>query len=76
MNGIRKQIVDHHRLLFYEHIHDGYDVFIHSEDDELIRPTNVLAFMHEMEKVRQLVGDEVSRNDGILLHPTHHTFSP
>jgi len=52
-----KEICNNHRILFYEHI-DEFDVFIHTEDDQLIRPTNVLAFMHEMEKVRQLVGDE------------------
>jgi len=52
-----KQICDHHRLLFYEHI-DEFDVFVHTEDDHLIRPTHVIAFMHEMEKVRKLVGDE------------------
>lgn len=56
----RKQIVDHHRLLFYENIDKGYDVFVHTEDDTLVRPTTVLAFMHEMEKVRLLVGDKVS----------------
>lgn len=53
-----KQIVNHHRLLFYENIDEGYDVFVHTEDDTLIRPTTVLSFMHEMEKVRLLVGNE------------------
>ena len=55
-----KQIVDHHRVLFYENIDKGFDVFVHTEDDTLIRPTTVLSFMHEMEKVRLLVGDKVS----------------
>ncbi len=45
--------------MFYEHIDQGFDVFVHTEDDTLIRPTTVLAFMHEMDKVRQLVGDKV-----------------
>mmetsp|Transcript_5058 Transcript_5058/g.5902 ORF Transcript_5058/g.5902 Transcript_5058/m.5902 type:complete len:360 (-) Transcript_5058:119-1198(-) len=53
-----KQICDHHRLLFYEHLEEGYDVFIHTEDDLLIRPTHVISFMDEMEKLRLLVGDE------------------
>jgi len=53
-----KQICDHHRLLFYENIKKGYDVFIHTEDDQLIRPAHIIAFMHEMEKLRELVGDE------------------
>lgn len=54
-----KQVVDNHRRIFYDRIDDGYDVFVHSEEDETIRPTNILAFMDEMEKLRQLVGDEV-----------------
>jgi hypothetical protein len=55
-----KQVVDNHRRVFYDHINDGFDVFVHSEEDETIRPTNILAFMDEMEKLRKLVGNEVS----------------
>ena len=58
-----KQLVDHHRVLFYENIDEGYDVFIHTEDDQLIHPTNIVAFLDEMEKLRQLVGDEVCALD-------------
>lgn len=53
-----KQVVDNHRRIFYDGINDGYDVFVHSEEDETIRPTNILAFMHEMDKLRRLVGKE------------------
>jgi len=53
-----KQICDHHRKLFYENVDGGWDVFVHTEDDQLIRPSQVLAFMDEMEKLRGLVGDE------------------
>ena len=55
-----KQTVDNHQRVFYENIDGGYDVFIHSEEDENIRLTNVLAFRHETEKLRKLVGGEVS----------------
>ncbi len=55
-----KQVVDNHRRVFYDNIDGGYDVFVHSEEDENIRPTNILSFMDEMEKLRKLVGDEVS----------------
>lgn len=55
-----KQVVDNHRRVFYDRIDDGYDVFVHSEEDETIRPTNILAFMHEMDKLKKLVGKEVS----------------
>jgi hypothetical protein len=55
-----KQVVDNHRRVFYDHINDGYDVFVHSEEDQTIRPTNILAFMDEIAKLRKLVGDEVS----------------
>ncbi len=57
-----KQVVDNHRRIFYDRINDGFDVFVHSEEDETIRPTNILAFMDEMNKLRKLVGDEVSVN--------------
>mmetsp|Transcript_7480 Transcript_7480/g.8553 ORF Transcript_7480/g.8553 Transcript_7480/m.8553 type:complete len:486 (-) Transcript_7480:253-1710(-) len=53
-----KQIVDHHRTLFYENIENNYDVFVHTEDDTLIRPTTVLAFMHEMDKLEKIVGKQ------------------
>lgn len=51
-----KQVVDHHRRIFYDHIDNGFDVFVHTEEDALIRPTSILAFMQEMENLRQLVG--------------------
>lgn len=53
-----KQVVDNHRRLFYDNIDEGYDVFIHTEEDETIRPTNVIAFLHETEKLRRLVGNK------------------
>ena len=55
-----KEVVNHHRRLFYDNIDKGYDLFIHTEEDEEISPTNVIAFMDELEKLRRLVGDEVS----------------
>jgi len=55
-----KQVVDNHRRVFYDRIDDNFDVFVHSEEDEMIRPTNILAFMDEMDKLRKLVGKEVS----------------
>jgi hypothetical protein len=58
-----KQVVDNHRRVFYDRLDDGYDVFVHSEEDETIRPTNILAFMHEMDKLRKLVGKEVSKRN-------------
>ena len=51
-------MVGHHRKLFYQHLNQGYDVFIHVEEDELIRPTHVLAFLQESEIIRQKVGNE------------------
>lgn len=53
-----KEVVNHHRRLFYDNINKGYDLFVHTEEDEAISPTNVIAFMDELEKVRRLVGDE------------------
>lgn len=55
-----KQVVDHHRHVFYEQIDNGFDVFVHSEEDEAIRPANILAFIEETYKLRKRVGDEVS----------------
>lgn len=53
-----KQMVDHHRKIFYDRIDEGYDVFVHSEEDAIIRPTNILAFMDEIHKLRKKVGKE------------------
>lgn len=50
-----KQVVDHHRRIFYEHL-DEFDLFVHGEEDAKIRPTNIIAFMEEMHKVEMLVG--------------------
>jgi hypothetical protein len=55
-----KQVVDNHRHVFYDRIDDDFDVFVHSEEDEMIRPTNILAFTDEINKLRKLVGIEVS----------------
>lgn len=52
-----KQVVDHHRKIFYENL-DDFDVFVHGEEDALIRPTNIIAFMEEMHKLELLVGKE------------------
>ena len=51
-----KQVVDHHRRIFYDHIDEGFDLFVHTEEDVLIRPTSMLAFLQEMENLRELVG--------------------
>ena len=55
-----RQVVDNHRHVFYDRIDDDFDVFVHSEEDEMIRPTNILAFTDEINKLRKLVGIEVS----------------
>jgi hypothetical protein len=52
-----KQVVDHHRRIFYENL-DDYDLFVHGEEDAMIRPTNIIAFMDEMHKLELLVGKE------------------
>lgn len=62
-----KQVVDNHRRVFYDNIDGGYDVFVHSEEDETVRPTNILSFMDETEKLRKLVGDKVSQKQKITL---------
>ena len=51
-----KQVVDHHRRIFYDHIDEGFDLFVHTEEDVLIRPTSMLAFLQEMENLREQVG--------------------
>ena len=53
-----KETINHHRRIFYENIDEGFDVFIHTEEDTLIRPTNILAFLEEMEVLRQRVGTD------------------
>ena len=50
--------MDFHRVLFYDNL-DNYDVFIHNEDDHLLRPMHIISFLDEIEKLKKMVGDEV-----------------
>ena len=52
-----KQMVDFHRKLFYDNL-NNYDLFVHNEEDQLIRPTNIIAFIEETQKLEKLVGNK------------------
>jgi len=68
-----KQVVDFHRTLFYQHVvlvdeqdhHPPYDLFIHTEEDILIRPVNILAFLQEMYLLELKVGKEVQSKSSL-----------
>jgi hypothetical protein len=50
-----KYLVDFHRQLFYKHL-GKYDVYIHTEGDTVIRPTNVATYLRETNGLKQLTG--------------------
>jgi len=52
---VRLHLVDFHRELFYERI-DQYDLYVYTEDDIRISPTNLAAYLHETRRVEDLVG--------------------
>jgi hypothetical protein len=65
--AVRLNLVDFHRPLFYEKIHD-YDLFIYSEDDIKVSPTTVKAYLDETRRIEELVGTSpaVDYNVGIV----------
>lgn len=60
--SLRLNLVDCHRKLFYERI-DEYDLFIYSEDDIRVTPKTVASYIHETNRVKELVGGEKAASD-------------
>lgn len=46
-----KYITNFHRILFYRHLQE-FDLFVHTEEDTLIRPTNVATYLRETQKLK------------------------
>lgn len=53
--NVRLNLVDSHRVLFYEKIEE-YDLFIYSEDDIRVTPKTVAAYLEHTHRVEEIVG--------------------
>ena len=56
---LKEHFVDAHRKYFYDHLNE-YDLFMYTEDDMNARPVHFVSYLDETEKLRELVGEEVS----------------
>ncbi|GKY93274.1 hypothetical protein MPSEU_000294900 [Mayamaea pseudoterrestris] len=54
--SLRLHLVDCHRKLFYDNIHD-YDLFIYSEDDIRLTPSVVATYVKETKRVERILAD-------------------
>ena len=52
-----KYLVDFHRELFYKHL-NKYDLYIHTEGDTVIRPTNIATYLRETNRLKEQVAAE------------------
>ena len=62
--SLKLHFVDAHRQDFYENI-NKFDLFIYTEDDHHIRPTHVIGYLHETEKLKEIVGEKAFPNYSI-----------
>mmetsp|Transcript_32079 Transcript_32079/g.48788 ORF Transcript_32079/g.48788 Transcript_32079/m.48788 type:complete len:511 (+) Transcript_32079:134-1666(+) len=64
---VRLHLVDVHRPLFYEKLHE-YDLFIYTEDDIRITPKLVASYLHETRVLQETLGykESLKYNVGIV----------
>jgi hypothetical protein len=55
--SLRLFLVDEHRKVFYDKIHE-YDLFIYTEDDIRITPTTVATYLYETQYIQNLLSKE------------------
>jgi hypothetical protein len=72
---LRLHLVDEHRPLFYEKI-DDYDLFIYTEDDIRVTPKTVATYIHETERVKQLVGTKRAADFNVGVARYEYNFPP
>lgn len=72
---LRLHLVDEHRPMFYDKI-DEYDVFIYTEDDIRVTPKTVATYIHETERVKQLVGPERAADFNVGIVRYEYNFPP
>lgn len=63
-SSLRLFLVDEHRKVFYEKVHQ-YDLFIYTEDDIRLTPTTVAAYMMETQRIESILSDQKS-----IYHPS------
>ena len=73
--SLKLHLVDEHRPLFYDRIND-YDLFIFSEDDIRVTPKTVTTYIHETERVKQLVGPEKAAGFNVGVARYEYNYPP
>ncbi len=58
--ALRLFLVDEHRKVFYEKIHE-YDLFIYTEDDIRITPTTVATYLYETQYIQHILSHNEPR---------------
>ena len=58
--ALRLFLVDEHRKVFYEKIHE-YDLFIYTEDDIRITPTTVATYLYETQYIQHILSHHEPR---------------
>ena len=70
---MRLFLVDCHRYLFYEKLKE-YDLFIYTEDDMVVHPKTIAAYLEETQRLQQLVGLEKSVNYNVGIVRYEYNF--
>lgn len=62
--NLKEHFVDAHRQYFYRNL-DKFDLFVYTEDDLNIRPTHIVSYLDETEKLKALVGPKAFPGYGL-----------
>jgi len=73
--GVRLNLVDFHRELFYDKIED-YDLFIYTEDDIRITPKTVHAYIEQTKNIEQLVGKSPAEDFNVGIVRYEYNYPP
>lgn len=73
--AIRLNLVDLHRKLFYDKIQE-YDLFLYSEDDILVTPTTVAAYLTETKRLEQLTSKSPASDYNVGIVRYEYNYPP
>jgi hypothetical protein len=65
--SLRLHLVDCHRKLFYDRLED-YDLFIYTEDDIRVSPTNVATYLYETARLKHYLDNTPAQTKGKKQH--------
>lgn len=73
--ALRLHLVDLHRTLFYDKIEE-FDLFIYSEDDILVTPANVAAYLYETKRIENIVGKSAAEDFNVGIVRYEYNYPP